>query len=1230
LTAENAICPIPLLPEAIKEAVNNDKLAVFIGAGVSRIIGCIGWEQLGKDLVNRCFSTHNLHPCISFREKETLLSITDHKKLITICHHILKTNNHESVFFEELERSLEADPKLVKTYDVYNELYGLHGLFVTTNMDRHFDSKFIPSRIVYRVEDFDPSHIDRTKLYHIHGSIADRDSLVLTVRQYIQRYNEPRLVEFIRRIFEGYVVLFVGYGVNEFELLDLLIQKHDPNEGKELKHFTLRGFYRGEDRILEYEQAYYTDMGIQVLPFEKDAKGYNQIYEVIRSWNREINATSTYLYDTYKQIDDVIDSYDKTKAQSILQIVKNDKSQENYFFRKLASSSTPSLWLNDLNIMGYFDPRHNPSPINAPDKKSFRVSTWKILPYLENLAVRNAEVPCDKTTDTILDIVNSVIDFTGSDGKRVENSYTDCGIIRIVSKLPLHVVTDKHIKFVGVSMKSRYAIGIVDSEIGKSLLPRLLDGHSKDLLLVLLSVMFQYKKEPQGKLTQYTSVMDEYWLSETLKRYKPKIAELFGIEASDQVLNTVRAITNADPFQFNIGKIPTIEDIGQRYHDEYQYELVSFVRDMYQLIEASPLEDRLKNLLNEKHEVFRRIALYTINYRYKQFNHIIWSLKENPLDDRYANHELYELLKSNCRNFSETEIDKILTWIECATYGIRTEMGDHESQKQLAYKKEWLYALLDSHNEKVRTLYEKYNRINPTDLDHPGSLFWMEPFRFAPSPSTRDATFHEKSNQDVADYLRKSFKDKSPNELSIEQISDDFQGAVCDNPEKFSVDMQPFLEVPIAFQYALLRGLSEAWSSNRIFPWNCVLDFMHEIVKSDSFRREQQGDELFANPNWIASEIASMIENGTRDDNHCFEEELIPKAEKILLVLAEKSRSTARDGDQIINSVLNSAKGKTFSAMVQLSLRAARASKVPTGSRWIRSIKEDFTSRLDRTFERSLDFSVILGQYFPNLIYLDEEWVKTNIERIFPKEDTSFWRATFSGYLFYAASVYGAAYLLLKQNDHYSKALRTDFPDRQVAERLVQHICIGYFRGFESLEDKSSLISKLISDGTLPQLSEIVGYFWMLRSNLTDQMRGQIKPIWKRLYQVLAPRKDDPGCREVIANMARWLSLIERIDDETIEWLLLSAQCFRGDYETAFFVEYLSQHVSKTPKEVGRILLQMLQSGTYPQYKVEHIQETVRTLYLYDRDNADRICNLYGARGIDFLRTIYDEHRRTT
>jgi hypothetical protein len=297
------IPPIPIVPKQILEAVNTKTLAVFIGAGVSRVMGCMGWNDLAKSLVERCAFT------LSFREKEILARYNDHKKTITICHDILADNGCEDIFYEELEKSFELDEAHSPYRDIYKQLYGLRGLFITTNADEHFDSYFNKERIVYN--NFRPDDIDPTKLYHIHGSISERKSLIFTVSDYIDRYREPDFNRFLEYVFGGYTVLFIGYGMSEFELLDYIITRSDSGGTRELKHFILLPFYTGEEAGLNFEMYYHGKMGVSVVPYQKDVNGYNQLYEVIKDWNSKINQTSRYLYDSFKEIEETIEQYGK-------------------------------------------------------------------------------------------------------------------------------------------------------------------------------------------------------------------------------------------------------------------------------------------------------------------------------------------------------------------------------------------------------------------------------------------------------------------------------------------------------------------------------------------------------------------------------------------------------------------------------------------------------------------------------------------------------------------------------------------------------------------------------------------------------------------------------------------------------------------------------------------------------------------------------------------------------
>lgn len=294
------IPPIPEVPNEIKDAVNKGTLAVFIGAGVSRLVGCEGWDTLARNLVGRCYS----EGIINFKEKETLSQISDHKKTITICYNLFKNKKKEDIFYEEMKISLKESSDIAKP-NIYDDIFKLRGLFITTNADTHFDRLFQSANILCRDSDFRADGLDRTNLYHIHGSVTNRNSLIFTVTEYMKRYTQDEdFRRFLQKIFREFTVLFLGYGLTEFEILDFIIRNNSP--GTAPKHFMLSAFYRGEDNILSYEQIFYEELGINVLAYEKDDKGYHQLINVIKKWNEEINQVTGYLHQTAQLIDDAV------------------------------------------------------------------------------------------------------------------------------------------------------------------------------------------------------------------------------------------------------------------------------------------------------------------------------------------------------------------------------------------------------------------------------------------------------------------------------------------------------------------------------------------------------------------------------------------------------------------------------------------------------------------------------------------------------------------------------------------------------------------------------------------------------------------------------------------------------------------------------------------------------------------------------------------------------------
>jgi len=62
------------------------------------------------------------------------------------------------------------------------------------------------------------------------------------------------------------------------------------------------------------------------------------------------------------------------------------------------------------------------------------------------------------------------------------------------------------------------------------------------------------------------------------------------------------------------------------------------------------------------------------------------------------------------------------------------------------------------------------------------------------------------------------------------------------------------------------------------------------------------------------------------------------------------------------------------------------------------------------------------------------------------------------------------------------------------------------------------------------------------------------------------------------------------------------------------------------PHEVGAVYLEMLNAAT-PVFDRNNIKSIVTKLYEGgEAAGANRICNIYGDRGVEFLRDIYEQH----
>ena len=294
-------------------------------------------------------------------------------------------------------------------------------------------------------------------------------------------------------------------------------------------------------------------------------------------------------------------------------------------------------------------------------------------------------------------------------------------------------------------------------------------------------------------------------------------------------------------------------------------------------------------------------------------------------------------------------------------------------------------------------------------------------------------------------------------------------------------------------------------------------------------------------------------------------------------------------------------------------------------------IKDDFTNRLEKSSESSVEFSFTIGNHLESLLYLDNNWVISNINLIFPQEEEQYWEAAMKGYLYKTASAPQVLYEILRDNGNYSKAIQYSFDKREIreireiTENLVSHICYKYLAKKESLENSSSLISQLLNYKNIPQFLILIHFIWMRRNDSVEDYKNLVYDLWGKLYEILLKEEKNPDYHVVIQHLFKWLEIFDELDESLVEWLKLS-RCIKSVYLRQF-VKDLQKYASKSPEWVSEIFLESLNFGNTLCHKEEDIRDLVDILFEYGgKENANKICFHYGSKGLHFLQDIYEKY----
>lgn len=193
----------------IRNAQKNGNLVIFVGAGVSANSGLPSWKAL----------VENIAKVIDYEIEDTLSS--DLMLRIPEYYYHYDPTDNKSNYYSFLESYLsEKDYTSNALDELIVNLLPHH--IVTTNYDHLLENSNTANTNAYQVVFNDRGLLENNSQRYIlkmHGDLIDSESIVLRETDYLQyEQSHPIISNYIKSLLADHVFLYVGYGLNDYNL----------------------------------------------------------------------------------------------------------------------------------------------------------------------------------------------------------------------------------------------------------------------------------------------------------------------------------------------------------------------------------------------------------------------------------------------------------------------------------------------------------------------------------------------------------------------------------------------------------------------------------------------------------------------------------------------------------------------------------------------------------------------------------------------------------------------------------------------------------------------------------------------------------------------------------------------------------------------------------------------------------------------------------------------------
>ena len=679
----------PVFDEEILRAAEEGKLIFFLGAGVSRIMGVQGWDGFSESLIRKAFSEYKDQMAI-------IRDIKDSKERITIAYKKFEDDGNLEEFYSCFGAALKPNLDTFNSKkNIYKILSQFDATFLSTNADNLFED-ILGHELCHedcKTADINDVRIRRqSRLFYLHGHYTDsidiyKNNLVFTAPQYVERYNDGGFKDFLEATFQNNnVILFIGYGLNEFEIMDYIVTKAGHSQKSPQKVYVLYGFCENDEIIFRAKKSYFEALNIKMIPFDMSINGYDSLIDVLESLyedyrKRTVVPTSTIIHEAINEFND-------ENCAFILHCLKDDdkaKTMESEIVREVQKIQAFE-WVEEFNKSELFS--------SAQMDKKIEAQAWPLLELLSDWV----KTDDSKAQDAAINFLNQI---TEEQKEKLAERYTYINkhIVETVLSLDKRHIESEYIDLIEtiVAGNNLFYHEVHDIKNVKRIL-QWKNNHIQKLLdYIFRKVDFDDYHDNQS-----------YVIEQFFKKYNSAMSSerhyIFTFNYFVQIVKTA-----VDRTYSRFLEIRNVDNIYKN-HQEYWKLILDEIKLGFSKTSRSKQYELLERLMREDNEACWKLVLYLAR---KYDHNIVEQIKDNAkiLASYACYHEVYMLLKHHMEKmYLSTEMQNVFCrMIDRAKFGIDkyAKTGDDDYYNNLILEKRLtLLQLLTC--EEVKLLLEDY------------------------------------------------------------------------------------------------------------------------------------------------------------------------------------------------------------------------------------------------------------------------------------------------------------------------------------------------------------------------------------------------------------------------------------------------------------------------------------------------------------------------------------------